>query len=50
MGAMKGLLELMRKYLDLNVIEKSKVGDLATHCDQAKVEVAGVAADAARTS
>ena len=35
-AAMKGLLELTRNYLDLNVIEKSKVGDVATHCDQTK--------------
>ena len=33
---MKGLFDLMRNYPDLNVIEKSKVGDVATHCDRAK--------------
>ena len=36
MGTMKGLLELMRNYLDLDVMEKSKVEDIATHCDRAK--------------
>ena len=51
MGTMKGLLELMRNYLDLDVMEKSKVGDIATHCDQAKSgSLLLVHPDVARTS